>query len=49
MPEHRHSKRFSPSSVMEKLVPVLLFLLVVALLIVLVIIGLSLLGVTPSA
>lgn len=49
MPEHRHSNRFSPSSVMEKLVPILLVLLVFVLLIVLVIIGLSLLGATPSA
>ena len=48
MPEHRHSKRFSPSSVIQKLVPVLLVVLVFVLLIVLVIIGLSLLGATPS-
>ncbi|MBI5838942.1 MAG: hypothetical protein HZB19_02460 [Chloroflexi bacterium] len=49
MPETRRSKRFSPSGLTEKLVPVLLVILVLALLGVLVIVGLSLLGITPSA
>ena len=49
VPENRRSKRFSPSAITEKLIPVLLAILVLALLAVLVIVGLSLLGVTPSA
>ena len=50
MPETtRRSKRFSPSAITEKLVPILLAVLVFVLLAVLVIIGLSLLGGTPSA
>ena len=49
MPEPRHSKRFSPSFVTEKLIPVLLVMLIVVLLAVFVIIGLSLMGGTPSA
>jgi hypothetical protein len=43
------SVRFSPSTFTEKLVPIVLILLVLVLLGSLVIIGLSLLGVTPSA
>lgn len=49
MPEPRYSKRFSPSIITEKLVPILLIMLIVALLAVLIIVGLSLLGGTPSA
>lgn len=49
MPKHRYSKRFSPSFITEKLVPILLVMLIVILLAVFVIIGLSLLGVAPSA
>jgi hypothetical protein len=49
MPKYRSSKRFSPSSITEKFVPVLLVVLLLTLLAVLVIIGLSLFGVIPSA
>jgi hypothetical protein len=48
MTEPRRSKRFSPSSFTEKLVPVFLIMLVLILLAVLVIIVLSLFGATPS-
>jgi hypothetical protein len=48
MPEPRLSKRFSPSSITKKLVPVFLIMLVLILLAVLVIIVLSLFGATPS-
>lgn len=43
------SKRFSPSTFVDKLIPIVLIILVVILLGSLVIVGLSLLGVTPSA
>ena len=49
MPEPRRSKRFSPSSITENLVPVFLVVLLLVLLAVIVIIVLSLLGVIPSA
>lgn len=49
MSESRRSKRFHPSSVTEKLVPILLTVLLLALLAVLVIVALALLGVIPSA
>ncbi|MBI5966090.1 MAG: hypothetical protein HY863_21625 [Chloroflexi bacterium] len=45
----RRSKRFAPSSVMEKLVPVFLVALLLILLAVFIIIGLSLMGVIASA
>jgi hypothetical protein len=45
----RHSKRFNPNTFTEKIVPILLVLLLVALVAVFVIIGLSLAGVIPSA
>lgn len=48
MPEQPRSKRFSPSFVTEKLVPVLLVLLLLVLLIVFVVIGLSAFGVIPA-
>ncbi len=43
------STRFSPSTFVNRLIPIVLILLVLLLLVSLVIIGLSLLGVTPSA
>jgi len=49
MLEPRRSRRFIPSSITEKLVPVFLVVLLLTLLAVLIIIGLSLLGVTASA
>jgi len=49
MSEPRHSRRFTPSSVTEKLVPVFLVVLLLTLLAVLIIIGLSLLGVIAPA
>ena len=49
MPEPRRSKRFSPSSITEKLVPVFLVVLLLTLLAVFIIIGLSLMGVIASA
>jgi len=45
----RHSKRFNPNKITEKIVPVLLVILLVVLLAVFVIVGLSLMGVIPSA
>ena len=45
---HR-SKRFNPTMMTEKIVPVLLVLLLLVLLAVFVIVGLSLAGVIPSA
>jgi hypothetical protein len=45
----KRSTRFSPSALTEKLVPIVLAILALLLLGSLVIIGLSLLGVTPSA
>ena len=45
----RHSKRFNPNKITEKIVPVLLVILLVVLLAVFVIVGLSLTGVIPSA
>lgn len=49
VPAKQPSKRFDPNTLTEKIVPVLLVLLVVILLAVLVVIGLSLVGVIPSA
>ena len=49
MTKPNSSKRFEPSAVSEKLVPVLLGLLLLVLLSVFVIIGLSLMGGSPSA
>jgi hypothetical protein len=46
---NKPSKQFTPSVWTEKLVPVLLILLVLALLATLVITGLALLGATPGA
>lgn len=43
------SGRFNPTGWTEKLVPVLLMILVLALLATLVIIGLAMLGITPGA
>jgi hypothetical protein len=45
----RHSKRFNPNTLTEKIVPILLVGLLIILLAVFVIIGLSLAGVIPSA
>ena len=45
----QHSKRFDPNTLTEKAVPVLLIILVLILVAVFVIIGLSLLGIIPSA
>jgi hypothetical protein len=45
----RHSKRFNPNTITEKIVPALLVILLVVLLVVFVIVGLSLTGVMPSA
>jgi hypothetical protein len=45
----RRSKRFNPNTFTEKIVPILLVFLLVALVAVFVIIGLSLAGVIPSA
>lgn len=45
---HR-SKRFNPNLLTEKIVPILLVLLVLILLTVFVVMGLSLVGVIPSA
>ncbi len=42
------SKRFTPTTLTEKIVPILLMLLVIVLLAVFVIIGLSLAGVFPA-
>lgn len=44
----RPSKRFDPSTWSERIVPVLLGLLLLALVITLVIVGLSVLGLTPG-
>lgn len=49
MSTNQHSRRFNPNTLTEKIVPVLLALLVVVLLAVFVIIGLSLMGMIPSA
>ena len=49
MPGPRQTKRFSPSILTEKLIPVFLVLLVLALIAVIVIIALALLGIFPSA
>jgi len=45
----QHSRRFNPNKLTEKVVPALLVILAVILLAVFVIIGLSLVGVIPSA
>ncbi len=45
---NRPSKRFSPSTWSERIVPVLLVLLALGLVITLAIVVLSLLGITPS-
>jgi hypothetical protein len=44
----RQSKRFSPSVLTEKIIPVLLVLLVLSLLAVVIILALALLGIFPS-
>jgi len=49
MSKSNSSKRFVPSTLSEKLVPVFLAALLLVLLTVLIIIGLSLMGATPSA
>jgi len=49
MPKYRASKRFSPSSITEMLVPFFLVILLSTLLVVFIIIALSLFGVTPPA
>ena len=49
MSELRRSKRFFPSVMTEKLVPVFLAVLLLVLLAVIVIVVLSLIGATPSA
>lgn len=49
MPGSRQSKRFSPSILTEKLIPVLLVILVLALLAVIVILVLSFAGIFPSS
>jgi hypothetical protein len=49
MPQFHSSSRFSASKWMEKLIPFALAFLVLVLLAILVIIGLSLMGATPSA
>jgi hypothetical protein len=49
MSEPRHSKRFTPNALTEKIVPALLVILVLALLVVLIVVGLSLAGIIPSA
>lgn len=45
----QHSKKFTPTTLTEKIVPALLVLLVLILLAVFVVIGLSLVGGIPSA
>jgi hypothetical protein len=49
MPGSRQSKRFSQSALTEKLIPVLLVILVLALLTVVIILALAFLGIFPSA
>ena len=49
MSVRQHSKRFNPNKLTEKIVPALLVILLVVLLAVLIIVGLSLMGVIPSA
>ena len=49
MTDKRPSKRFRPTTWMERLVPLLLGLLALALLAVLVVVALAVLGVTPGA
>jgi len=49
MPEPRRSKRFSPSSITENLVPIFLVILLLVLLAVIVIVVLSLFGMIPTA
>ena len=49
MPGSRKSKRFSPSTLTEKLIPVFLVILVLILLAVIIILALALLGIFPSA
>ena len=48
MPGSRQSKRFSPSVLTEKIIPVLLVILVLSLLAVVIILVLALLGAFPS-
>ena len=48
MPGSRQSKRFSPSVLTEKIIPVLLVILVLSLLAVVIILVLALLGTFPS-
>ena len=49
MATSNHSKRFNPTTLTEKVVPVLLIVLTVALLGVVVLVALSLMGIIPSA
>jgi len=49
MSEKRPSKRFTPTTMTERLVPLLLVLLALALLAVVVVVVLAMLGVTPGA
>ena len=49
MPGSRQSKRFAPSALTEKIIPVLLVILVLALLSVIVIVALSFAGYFPFA
>jgi hypothetical protein len=48
MPGSRQSKRFSPSVLTEKIIPVFLVILVLALLAIVIILALVLLGIFPS-
>ena len=48
MPDPKHSKRFKPGAIMDKIVPVVLVLLALGLLAVIVIIILSLMGIIPN-
>ena len=49
MTTNRHSKRFTPSVWTEKLVPAALAVLVILLLATFVVVGMAMLGLTPSA
>ena len=49
MAANQHSKRFSPTAITEKIVPILLVFLLIVLLSVIVIVGLSLIRVIPTA
>ena len=49
MAANHRSKRFIPTSITEKIVPILLVILVLILAVVFVIVGLSLVGIFPTA